>query len=254
MRRRLVARNVAELVAAPAMARREMRTLSVDELGRLLTAAEDDPLRALWMVAATTGMRLGEILALRWIDVDLDRGLITVRASLQRVGGVLRMDSPKTHRSKRPVVLTALAREALARHRVEQAAHRARAANLWEERGLVFCNSVGRPLEPSNLRRRFFVPLLDRAGLEAVRFHDLRHTVATLLMGSVNPKVVSELLGHSDVATTLRVYSHAAVAMHHEAAASLDTLLGAAMDRVSNRVSASGAEAPKPRNRSRRPA
>jgi integrase len=164
-RRGLVVRNVAELVSAPAMARREMRTLSVEELGRLLTAAEDDPLRALWVVAVTTGMRLGEVLALRWVDVDLDRGVITVRASLQRVGGVPRMDTPKTHRSRRPVALTALVREALARHRVEQAAHRARAANLWEERGLVFANSVGRPLEPSNLRRRFFLPLLERAGL-----------------------------------------------------------------------------------------
>jgi hypothetical protein len=87
-----------------------------------------------------------------------------------------------------------------------------------------------------------------------VRFHDLRHTVATLLMGSVNPKVVSELLGHSDVATTLRVYSHAAAAMHQEAAASLDAVLGAALDRVSNRVSDSGAGTPKARNRTRKPA
>ncbi len=222
----LVMRNVAALVTAPRRARSEIRALTPDQARLLLAVAEGDRLGALYMMALTTGMREGELLALRWRDVNLEVALAAVRSTLYRGDGKLRLGEPKTARSRRSVHLTSEAVAALRRHRERQSAERLRLGPAWEDNDLVFANEVGRLVEPQNMLRRSFVPLLERAGLPRIRFHDLRHSTATLLLGAgVHPKIVSEMLGHATVAITLDTYSHVTPAMHRGAAAAMSSLL-----------------------------
>jgi integrase len=221
----LVARNVADLVDPPRPDHHEMTTLSPEQVRELLAAAAGDRLEALYVVALE-GLRRGEILALRWRDIDLDARTLRVRGSLQPTPDGLRIVEPKTASSRRGVVLSATAVEALRRHRVRQAAERLRLGPAWEDHDLVFANEVGRPIDGRNLVRRGFEPLLARAGLPRVRFHDLRHTAATLLLGQgVHPKIVAEKLGHSQISTTIDLYSHVTPTMQREAAETLDAVL-----------------------------
>jgi integrase len=181
---------VAPLVSAPRISKHKMRTLNPDEVRRLLEALDDDRVRALYVLAVTTGMRLGELLALRWADVNLPDQRVSVRGTLARTEGGLAVTETKTGRA-RLVLLTTAAAEALNRRRVAQAVERLRAGNEWADLDFVFMNEFGRPLDPSNIRLRSFRPALKRAGLPRVRFHDLRHTAATLMLGrGVHPKVV----------------------------------------------------------------
>jgi integrase len=207
MRLGLVQRNVSELVDPPRMRHHEIRVLTPAQVRTLLEAARGQRLETLFILALATGMRQGELLALRWEDVDLDNATANVRATLQQVSGQgFAFASPKTKRSRRKVVLPAAAVEALRQHRVRQAEERLQLGPAWEDLGLVFANQVGRPLDGGHVLRRELHPLLTKAGLPLMRFHDLRHTAATLLLGQgVNPKVVSELLGHSQVAITLEI-------------------------------------------------
>ncbi len=182
MRWGLVARNVTELVDPPRMARAEFATLSVEELHRFLDAAAGDRLEALYVLAVTTGLREGELLALRWANVDLTAGTLCGRGSLQPVRGEgLVIVEPKTAGSRRHVVLPKVGVAALVRHRRAQDEERRTAGRRWEEHDLVFPNTVGRPMSAQNLLQRSFHLLLERAGLTRIRFHDLRHTTATLL-------------------------------------------------------------------------
>ncbi len=224
---RLVGRSVAALVDPPRAERREMQTLDADQVHQLLAAARGSRFAALWVVALATGMRQGELLALRWRDVDLDEGSLAVTGTLQRLPDTgLTITEPKTARSRRRVWLGATAGEALRAHRAAQTAERLRAGSAWEDHGLVFPNVLGGLMQRDHLVRREFEPLLTRAGLPRVRFHDLRHTAATLMLRQgVHPKIASEMLGHATVAVTLDTYSHATRAMHQAAAAALDGLL-----------------------------
>ena len=198
MRWGLVARDVADLVTAPKVRRHDICTLAPERARAFFSAATTDRFEALYVLALTTGMRQGELLALRWQHVDLDGGTVQVRGSLQRVGGHLAIVEPKTASSPRQVALTKTATEALRRHRVAQAEERLKLGPAWEDNDLIFANEVGRAIEVRNLMRRSFLPLLEQAGLPRIRFHDLRHTAATLLLGQgMHPKLVSEMLGHT---------------------------------------------------------
>lgn len=225
----VVARNVADLVDAPRAPRHEMTALSPSQVRTLIDAAEGDRLAAIHVVAVTTGMRQGELLALRWADVDLDAGTAQVRASLvAERGGGFTFAEPKSARSRRQVMLTRVGVAALRQHRVRQAEERLRAGPAWDDLDLVFANEVGRPLSRANLVGRSFLPLLRRAGLPRIRFHDLRHTAATLLLSrGVHPRISADMLGHATVAVTLDTYSHVTPTMQREAAAALDAVLGA---------------------------
>jgi integrase len=171
-------------------------------------------------------MRLGELLALRWRDVDLERGVLQVRATLQRTRDGYTFAEPKTERSRRQVVLSPLAAEALRSHRLRLLEERLRLGEAWKDHDLVFFNEVGRPLDPANVTHRSFQRILRRAGLPHIRFHDLRHTTAILLLGQgVHPKVVADLLGHSTISITLDLYSHSTPALHRQAALALEALL-----------------------------
>lgn len=223
----LAARNVADLTTPPRVERRELKTLTRQQAKVLLDAATSDRLHALYVLALTSGARRGELLGLKWDDVDLERGIVEIQRTLQRTPHGLTFVEPKTQRSRRQVILTRTAVDALKKHYARQLEERLRLGPAWEDDNLVFCNQVGRPLESSNLLQRSFYPLLERAGLPRIRFHDLRHTYATLALGQgVHPKVVSDALGHANISITLDTYSHVTPAMHQQAAEALDVALG----------------------------
>lgn len=225
-RRGSVHRNVAALVKPPKAVRRDMRTFDEAEYARLLNAVAGDRLESLYVVAVTTGMRLGELAGLRWRDLDLEKAMLQVQqtVSWHKVGWSF--DEPKTRKSRRRIELARVTVESLRKHRARQLEERLRVGAAWQDHDLVFSNEVGGPLDGSNLLQRSFYPLLKRAQLPRIRFHDLRHTAATILLGrGVHPKIVSEMLGHSSVAITLDVYSHVIPTMQREAATAFDAII-----------------------------
>ncbi len=225
-RRGVVSRNVASLVDAPAIQGREMRTLDEDEVRRLLEDVAGDRLEALYVVLFTTGMRVSELLGLRWRDVELGSGEIRLRSTLERYHRVISFSEPKTKGSRRRIPLARQATDALRRHRVTQAQDRLAAGPAWVDRDLVFTSELGEPVAYSTLRRAYRTHLR-RAGAPDIRIHDGRHTAATTLLGrGVHPKIVSEMLGHSRIATTMDLYSHVTPAMQAQAVSAMEAALG----------------------------
>jgi integrase len=203
-----------------------MHVLSPEQCRALIEAARGDRFEALYVVALTTGMRLGEILALQWQDLNLEKSTLQIQASVYHDGSQFRFTPPKTVKSRRQVLLPSVTIDALQRHRLRQQQARLELGATWQTAyDLVFPNTVGGPMELNHFRRREFCPLLEKAGLPRIRFHDLRHTVATLLFAQhINPKVVSEMLGHSDIAITLGLYGHVTPPMQQEASNAMDAL------------------------------
>jgi integrase len=200
--------------------------LSAEEVRRLLAAATDDRLEALWVLAVHTGMRQGELLALKWTDVDLEAGKISVRRTLTRESGHHTLGEPKTKKSRRTVKLTGAATEVLRSHLSRQMADMDQLGDLYRDQGLVFTTDSGAPLNPSNVRNRNLRRLTRKAELPEIRFHDLRHTCATLLLSrNVHQKIVQEMLGHSTVAITLDTYSHVLPGMGDQAATAMEDAL-----------------------------
>lgn len=186
------------------------------------------PRAALLSTLMFSGVRIGEALALRWSDVDLERTTAAVRRSLQRTPEGPVFTPPKSARSRRQVLLTPTAIAALRRHRIRQAEDRLAAGSAWDDQELVFANTVGRPLDGPTVTKAFQAALA-RAELPRIRFHDLRHTAATLLLSrGIHPKIVSEQLGHSQIAITLDLYSHVTPTMQRDAAAAIESMLGGA--------------------------
>jgi integrase len=179
-------------------------------------------------VAALTGMRRGEVLGLRWADLDLDNGWLSVRQTLIVVDNHAQLSQPKTIRGRRQLALDPETIMVLRGHRRNQAAERLAAGPSWTPSDLVFTRQDGTPLHPEYVRR-LFDRHLQRAELPRIRFHDLRHTHATLaLQAGVHPKVVSERLGHTTVSITLDVYSHAIPGIQQDAASTVAALVGTA--------------------------
>ena len=225
-----VARNVADLVDKPRPAVREMNTLSRVQVGQFLEAAEGDRLEALYILALSTGLRQGELLALRWPYVDLERGSLQVRGTMQPItGGGLRISEPKTKASKRRVLLAPLAVDALRRHKTAQNLERLQLGAAWANPDLVFANTAGGPIRAGDLLKRSFHLLLKKAGLPRMRFHELRHSAATLQFeGGTPAKVVQEMLGHSTIAITLDLYGHVTPTMQERAAEVANDILSGA--------------------------
>lgn len=225
-----VDRNVARLVTPPRVSRAKIEPLTLAEVRRFLDAARGSRFEAAFVLAVVTGVRLGELLALRWDDLDLgDAPSIRVRGSLQRVHGVgLQILEPKTAQSVREVAIGRLGADALRAHRVRQAEERLLIGTSWTDRGLVFPNHWGDYMNPEWFRRREFGDVLARAGLRKIRFHDLRHTFATLQLANNQPlKIVSEMMGHTRVAITQDLYTHVSAAMQRSAADALDAAITA---------------------------
>lgn len=219
-----VTRNVAQFVKLPPVQKRPRVTqaLSVEQAHNLLTAAQNDPLEALYVLALTTGMRQGELLALKWSDLDLTYGKLQVRRTLIGVrAGQPTVAEPKSPTSRRCIHLTDLAVQALHRHLLRQKAGASRQMDKW-----VFCDKQGVPLRVGSLLRQSFQPLLAKAELPRIRFHDLRHSTATLLLTiGIHPKIVQEVLGHSQIFVTLDIYSHILPTLQEEAMQRLNELL-----------------------------
>ena len=221
----VVSRNVAKLVSLPRVERYEAQTLTIAQVKRLLEVARGSRIEVMLLVAVNTGMRRGELSVLRWDDIDFENGLIFVRRTVNYVGGYGFVETePKTKSSRRKIAVSEKLLEALKVHRERQGLMRLRASEKWHEQGLVFCNRHGKFLFPEVVLKQFHA-LLARAELPEMRFHDLRHTMATLLLESdVHPKKVQERLGHSSIAITIDTYSHVLPSMHQDVARKLDDL------------------------------
>jgi|SRR5579872_1027435 len=226
MRWGLVSRNVAALVPRPRVDRFEIQPLSPAEARHFLEVAAGDRLGALYSVALTMGLRQGEALGLRWQDVDLDAGLLHVRFQLQRIDGQgLQLVPPKTKLSRRTLAMPPTVVANLRSHRARQAEEQLQAGSVWVETGLVFTTPIGTGLDGPNVTKAF-QRLLEKAGLERRRFHDLRHSCASLLLAqNVAPRVVMEVLGHSQISLTMNTYSHVLPELKREAATQMEALI-----------------------------
>lgn len=210
-----------------AMTSGELQTWTAAQLRTYLDHVADDRLYAAWMVSAATGMRRGEVLGLRWADLDLDTASAAVRQTIVVVNYEIRYSEPKTRRGRRTVDLDRQTVEALRSHRVRQAQERLAAGSAWHKADLVFTDPTGRPVHPHSFSQAF-ERHSKAAGLPAIRLHDLRHTHATLaLKAGVPVKVVSERLGHASTAFTMDTYTHCIPGMQADAARQVAALIWA---------------------------
>ena len=222
----LIPRNAAAGLKLPRITREEIHPLTEDESRRLLEAVRGDRLEGLYVLALSTGMRQGELLALKWDDVDLEGRRLRVRHTLTHADNTYVLGEPKTPNSRRTIRLTTNAVTALRAHLTRQLEEMERMSSMYQPGGLIFATQAGTIINPSNLRNRSFKPLLRRAGLRQIRFHDLRHTCATLLLSkNINVKVVSEMLGHSSISVTLDIYSHLLPDMQEKAVEAIEEML-----------------------------
>ena len=230
----MVPRNVSEAVKAPRPVPKEMRPLSPAEARGLLDAARGDRLEALYVLAITTGMRQGELLGLKWSDLDLGcphNATVRIGRTLTRIGGRVSLGEPKTKKSRRSIRLTPRAVQALNAHLERQLREIEVLGDRYQDQGLLFTTGTGGPINPSNLRKRSLAPLLKKAQLPCIRFHDLRHTCATLLLTQgTHPKFVQELLGHANIAITLDTYSHVIPSMGDRTARAMQDALSPVED------------------------
>lgn len=204
----LVTRNVAKLVQIPTPRYKIGKGLQVPEVKRILAEGKKTRLYGLYVVAATLGLRRGELLGLRWEDLDLRRATLTVAQTVQRVDGRLIVDDTKSVASDSTVPLPKITRRVLVEHQDRQDKERIDAGEIWHEHGLVFPTSVGTPMEPRSLNRHF-AGIRMRAGLPGVRLHDFRHTVVSLLLElGTPPHVVQAIARHADLDITLSIYAH----------------------------------------------
>lgn len=218
LRWHLVAHNVCDAVTPPRRDRYEIQPFTIEQAQQFLAAACGHPLEALFVLAVSTGMRRGELLAVKWQDIDFSTGTLHVRRIFTRSKGNRYSEAePKTEKSRRSIVLPALVVDLLLQHRSKQAKAKMEAGAEWQEHDLVFPTSRGTPLNPSKVVDRF-KSLLKKADLPDIRFHDLRHSAASILLGmEIHPKVVQELLGHNQISMTMDIYSHVMPTMHKDA-------------------------------------
>jgi integrase len=221
----LLIRNPADAADPPRAEHREMSTLDEEGVATLFEAVRGTRLEVPVMLAVTTGLRRGELLGLRWRDVDLEKGTLAVRQSIEQTKDGLAFKEPKTRRGRRVVALPNVTVEALRRHRSEQAKRRLALGSPYKDQGLVLTRLDGRPMDPAETSKAF-ARVVVKTGLRRVSFHGLRHTHATLLLRSnVHPKIVSERLGHATIGITLDTYSHVVPDMQEAAAKKLDGVL-----------------------------
>lgn len=204
----LVGRNVAALVEPPRQVRSEVQPLTPAEARDLLAAVEGDRMAVLFRVALTLGLRQGEVLGLRWEDIDLDRRALKVRRALQRIDGKLTLKEPKTEKSRRTLTLPPSLVAALRAHKVRQLEERLLAGDRWQDHGLAFPSTIGTPTDARNVIRSWH-RVQAANGLPRRSFHSTRHAAASLMLAEGVPvKVVQEVLGHSLLSTTADIYGH----------------------------------------------
>lgn len=218
--------NPADAVVRPRLHRKEMKVLTDTQVRNLLLAAKGSRYEVLFQIAVTTGLREGEILGLKWSDLDWKSRQLQIQRQVQRLKGKgIVFSEPKSAAGRRMILLGKATVEKLREHMKLQDLERQFYGEDWKENGMVFPSSFGTPMDQCNLLK-IFKRYLKKAGLPDIRFHDLRHTAATLMLQQgTNPKIVQERLGHSDISLTLNTYSHVLPSMQEEAAEKLDELL-----------------------------
>jgi integrase len=222
----LIGRNPSDAVIKPKLVKKEMKTLTDTQVQTLLLAVRGTRHEVLYQLAVTTGMREGELLGLKWADLDWVTRQVKVQRQLQWISGQgLVFSEPKSIAGRRVIVVGTATIEKLREHHQRQQWERLAAGDRWVENDLIFATTIG---TPSNWRSlyRSFKKLLQTSNLPNIRFHDLRHTAATLMLQQgINPKIVQERLGHSQISLTLNTYSHVLPNMQEEAAEKLDQLI-----------------------------
>ena len=222
----LIPRNATDGIKPPRPEKKKMNPLTAVQVSMFLEAARGDRFEALYVMAVHCGLREGELLGLRWDDVDFERSTVSVRRTLSQTRERGHVFEPPKNGKGRSIKLTQTAAEALNIHRERQNQERVVLGTLWEDHGLVFPSQKGTTMNAKNLTARNFKPLLERAGLPDIRLHDLRHTCATLLLSrGVHPKFVQELLGHATIAITLDTYSHVLPSMSDQTATAMENVL-----------------------------
>ncbi len=225
VRQGAVGRNPCELVDPPSPKGKKMKTMTPGEVGHLLDIATESPYYPVIYTALNTGMRQAELLGLRWRDVDLDLMTISVHQVLYKRRGLCEFKEPKTAHSRRCIDMTPKLAQYLRSHRAERESFNLELGKLLTLDDLVFVSDIGEPIDAPALSHAFHT-LAKRAGLDGVRFHDCRHTFASLmLLRGVSPKVVSAMLGHASAAFTMDTYQHIMDGMQKGAVAKLDELL-----------------------------
>ncbi len=231
VRQGCLGRNPCEFVDAPSSKGKTMRTLTASEVEVLLSKASDNYHYPAIYMAISTGLRRAELLGLRWRDIDLDMLSISVNQVLYKHRGVCQFKEPKTSHSRRRVAMTPKLALFLREYKADTESMNWQLGKPLTLDSLVFASPEGKPLDPSVLSHEFH-KIVKRAGLENVRFHDLRHTFASLmLLRGAKPKVISEALGHASVAFTMDTYSHIIEGMQEDAMALLDEVLPAGVSR-----------------------
>jgi integrase len=222
LRWNLVPRNVAALVYPPKVTKREIRPLTVEEVNILFKTVKGNPLEALYVLAVTAGLRRGELLGLRWEDIDLEIGTLRVKRSLSFNKEGPYLVPPKTAKGTRSISLSQICVEALRKHKLLQLEQK----KVWNRNlDIVFPNKVGEYRRSQRVINDCFETVKRKGNLPDVRFHDLRHTCATLLLTKgVHPKIVQELLGHSSISITLDTYSHVLPNMQEKAVRAMDNI------------------------------
>jgi len=236
VRQGYLGRNPCDLVDPPKPRQKPMRTLTPEELKTLLETTSGNQFYPVIYTAVSTGLRQTELLGLRWRDIDLDLQSISVCQTLYKRRGGYEFKEPKTSHSKRRVSMTAKLAEYLRAYRGERESLSLHLGQLLKPDDLIFSSAEGKPINPGVLRHSF-TRVVKRAGLQGVRFHDLRHTFASLmLLRGAKPKVISEALGHSSVAFTMDTYSHIIEGMQSDAMALLDEVLPPGENGISRKI------------------
>jgi len=218
----LIGRNICDAVEPPRARRYRAKVYDEEAVAKLLKASEGTPLYMPVLLTLATGLRRGEVLALRWSDFDPERKIIIVDETLLNTSGGPSFDDPKTDESRRPIALPETIVSELLRHKKRQAKDRLHAGEFWEDTDLICCREDGTRWHPGTFSDNFS-RFLEKQGLPHIRFHDLRHTHASLLLRQgIHPKVVSERLGHSRIGITMDLYSHVLPGMQDEVAKQLD--------------------------------
>ncbi len=228
MQDQLIAVNPCDAVKAPKAEDKEMKTITPEQTARLLRGLEGTRYHVPVLLAVTCGLRRGELLALRWSEIDLTGGKLAVNQALEQTKEGIRSKRPKTKKSARSVALPALAVAALKTHKSEQNAAKLEQGNTWKDNNLVFPTHDGGYWSPSHFSRMFTFHAR-KLGIDC-RLHDLRHSHATqMLAAGVHPKVISERLGHSKVGFTMDTYAHVIEGMDADAAKCIGAALNAAI-------------------------
>jgi integrase len=247
-----VPRNVAALVDPPRTVRPDVQVFNPLQARAFLDAAQGSRFEAAFTAAVSVGMRQGEILGLRWSDIDLTTGSLLVGCALQRVDKKLVRVEPKSPTSRRTIQLPAVCVSAFAQQKRNQDGWRRWAGTKWQETGFVFTTKIGTPVDARDLLREYYAitrPKPKKPGEESpklaypkIRFHDLRHSAATLLLAQgVSARYIAELLGHSQVSFTMQTYAHVLPEVQKQVAAKMDEIL--ARKPVATKVATKGVPA-----------